>query len=87
MGQPKRLVGFTRQWRLLLEFDSDPIGIRIEDAAQAHRATERTIRRDLDTLTDAGFPIEATTIGGKKRYVLRRAGWRGGEGTIFPIPS
>lgn len=82
-----RLGGFIRQWKLLLALDAHALGITLADAAAAHRVTERTIRRDFDTLICAGFPIESVMKPHGTWFVLRRAEWRGGTGTIFPLHS
>lgn len=46
----------ARQWRLLHLLDR-PAGVAVETAAQELGCTVRTIRRDLNVLQDAGFPI------------------------------
>lgn len=46
----------ARQWRLFQLIDR-PAGITVEDAARELKVVVRTIRRDLDVLEKAGFPI------------------------------
>ena len=44
--------------------------------------TERTLRRDVDALTLAGFPIDVKTrrgCQGRTKVVLDRSIWNGGE--------
>lgn len=51
--------------------------------------TERTIRRDIDALTLAGFPIEVMTRyggHGQTLIALDRSQWRGGD-VVFRQPA
>ena len=55
-GRAQRQV--RRQWRLVSRLAALKYGVTLQDAAGAMGVTVRTIRRDLDVLVDAGFPIE-----------------------------
>lgn len=83
----------VRQWKVLLILDAQHQSLtfaqlRARMSADA-AVTERTLRRDIDALTLAGFPIDVTTrIGDDGRVrarvmVLDRSAWRGGARTIF----
>lgn len=47
-----------RQWYLLVALSAR--GVAVRELAEEHGVTQRTIRRDLDTLRQAGFPLEET---------------------------
>lgn len=55
-GRPQSQV--RRQWRLVHRLAALRYGVTLQDAASALHVSVRTIRRDLDVLVDAGFPIE-----------------------------
>lgn len=46
-----------RQWQILREIEARRTGVTIHDLAALARVTTRTIRRDLQALQEAGFPI------------------------------
>lgn len=48
----------TRQWTLLRELAASRMGRTLKQLARAGEVHERTARRDIYTLMDAGFPIE-----------------------------
>jgi predicted DNA-binding transcriptional regulator YafY len=64
----------VRQWRILLALEGRTRALSLRDLQQAagEGVSERTIRRDLDALSQAGFPIEPTRVAGKTRYTLNR---------------
>jgi predicted DNA-binding transcriptional regulator YafY len=64
----------VRQWRILLALEARARGLTLADvqAAAGDGVSDRTIRRDLNALTQAGFPIEATRADGKTTYTLNR---------------
>jgi len=47
-----------RQWRILKILSSQHYGIAVRDLAEEMKVTEKTIRRDLRTFADVGFPLE-----------------------------
>lgn len=83
----------VRQWKLLLALDAHHRGLtfaQLRDRMSTDApVTERTLRRDVDALTLAGFPIDVTTRIGDdgvvrtRVLVLDRSTWRGGERTVF----
>lgn len=46
-----------RQWNILRELDARRLGVHIDELAEMTGVSSRTIRRDLDALTQAGFPV------------------------------
>jgi len=70
----ERHAEIVRQWRLLLALEgrARPLSLRDLQEAAGEGVTERTIRRDLTALAQAGFPIEPTKVAGKTRYTLNR---------------
>ena len=47
----------VRQWETLRDIDSARTGIAIARLAEKRKVHPRTIRRDLDALVRAGFPL------------------------------
>jgi predicted DNA-binding transcriptional regulator YafY len=77
-----RQRGLIRQWKLLLALDRARHGLTWEQlrVAADEPVSMRTIYRDIDTLTFAGFPVDVKTGGGREtfsRIQLRRQDWRG----------
>lgn len=64
----------VRQWRLLLALEGRARGLTLAELQEAagDGVTDRTIRRDLNALTQAGFPIESAKIAGRTRFTLNR---------------
>lgn len=59
-----------RQWDILRTLDAQRMGARIKDLAADRGVNERTIRRDLYALQEAGFPIQEETRDGRKYWLL-----------------
>ncbi|MGE3276269.1 MAG: helix-turn-helix transcriptional regulator [Vicinamibacterales bacterium] len=76
-----------RQWRIVLALEGRARGLTLADIRDAagDGVTERTIRRDLDALAQAGFPIESARNGGPTRYSLNREVYRGLSATGFTL--
>ena len=64
----------VRQWRILLALEGRARGLDLPALREVagDGVSERTIRRDLDALAQAGFPIESARRGGKTTYTLNR---------------
>ncbi len=64
----------VRQWRILLALESRARGMTLGDARESagDGVSERTVRRDLSALAQAGFPIETDRRDGKTVYSLNR---------------
>jgi predicted DNA-binding transcriptional regulator YafY len=60
-----------RQWNVVREIESRPTGVSIHQLARATAVTTRTIRRDLDALQQAGFPLYDEKDDGKTLWKLR----------------
>lgn len=69
----------TRQWQVLRDIDAARTGISIPKLAAARGVHQRTIRRDLDALSSAGFPLYDEKINGSTIWKLRSRPFRGLE--------
>jgi len=58
-----------RQWRILKTIEAGRYTTAL-DLAEEHGVTERTIRRDIEALQDAGFPLYDDRIDGRKVWRL-----------------
>ncbi|MCC7032900.1 MAG: WYL domain-containing protein [Acidobacteria bacterium] len=70
----ERHAEIVRQWRILLALEGRARGLALSDLQDTagEGVSERTIRRDLAALAQAGFPIESTRVDGRTRYTLNR---------------
>jgi predicted DNA-binding transcriptional regulator YafY len=70
----ERHTEIVRQWRLLLALEGRARGLTLTElqAAAGEGVSDRTIRRDLNALAQAGFPIESSRADGKTRFSLNR---------------
>ncbi len=59
-----------RQWDILRELDANVTGITIAALARRRRVHQRTIRRDLAALEQAGFPLTTEKNDGTARWKL-----------------
>ncbi len=59
-----------RQWEILREIDGARTGIGIAKLASLRRVSQRTIRRDIQALCDAGFPLYDEKINGTSMWKL-----------------
>jgi len=77
----------VRQWRILLALESRARGLTLAEAQEiaGDGVTDRTIRRDLDALGQAGFPIETGKRDGRTIYTLNRDVFRGVSATGFSL--
>lgn len=77
----------VRQWRLLLALEGKSRGLTLSEAQieAADGVSERTIRRDFDALTQAGFPIETSKRDGKTVFVLNRDVFKGVAAAGFSL--
>lgn len=63
-----------RQWQLLRQLSASHQGCCVRDLAAEYEVSEKTIRRDLNALTDGGFQlVSASGIRGEKRWRLERS--------------
>jgi predicted DNA-binding transcriptional regulator YafY len=64
------LPQLTRQWIILQELAASRLGRTLQYLAQTGEVNERTARRDLYTLIEAGFPIEKLKEDEQTRFRL-----------------
>ena len=69
----------TRQWQVLRDIDAARTGITIPKLAAARDVHQRTIRRDIDALASAGFPLFDEKVNGTTMWKLRARPFRGLE--------
>jgi predicted DNA-binding transcriptional regulator YafY len=65
-----RSAEVIRQWTILRAIEASRHGLTIEQLADVGEVTTRTIRRDLEALNTAGFPVYDQAIEGRKRWKL-----------------
>jgi predicted DNA-binding transcriptional regulator YafY len=77
----------VRQWRLLLALETKSRGLTLAEATQAvgEGVSDRTLRRDFDALTQAGFPIETAKRDGKTYFSLNREVFKGVAAAGFSL--
>ena len=73
-----------RQWGILNLIESYRYGITIENLAQEMGCTTRTVRRDLEALEIAGFPLYTDEVDGEVRWKLLDA-FRSAPHTPFTL--
>jgi predicted DNA-binding transcriptional regulator YafY len=81
MSRNKEVI---RQWTILKELESSR-RVTIDDLARRTRVSTRTIRRDLEALQTAGFPIYDDTYEGKKYWTLEQKAFRRLHDTGFTL--
>lgn len=74
-----RNTELVRQWEILREIDAARTGIPIAKLAAMRKVHVRTIRRDLDALARAGFPLFDDKVNGTSMWKLRAKPFRGLE--------
>ena len=73
-----------RQWSILKELEASR-RVTIDELAQRTGVTTRTIRRDLEALQTAGFPLFDETHDGKKYWTLEQRAFRRLADTGFTL--
>jgi predicted DNA-binding transcriptional regulator YafY len=73
-----------RQWTILRDLESSR-RVTIDDLAQRTGVTTRTIRRDLEALQSAGFPLFDELHDGKKYWTLEQRAFRRLDDTGFTL--
>lgn len=76
-----RNAELIRQWEILREVEAARNGISIAKLASTHGVHQRTIRRDLEALCKAGFPLYDDAVTGTKMWKLRARPFRSLEET------
>ena len=77
----------VRQWRLLLALEGRSRGMTLSEAQNeaGDGVSDRTIRRDFEALTQAGFPIETSKRDGKTVFLLNRDVFKGVAAAGFSL--
>ena len=73
-----------RQWSILKELEASR-RVTIDDLAARTGVTTRTIRRDLEALQTAGFPLFDETHDGRKYWTLEQKAFRRLDDTGFTL--
>lgn len=73
-----------RQWTILKELEASRRGT-IDGLASQTGVTTRTIRRDLEALQEAGFPLFDETHDGKKYWTLEQKAFKRLDDTAFTL--
>lgn len=73
-----------RQWTILRDLEASR-RLTIDDLAKRTGVTTRTIRRDLEALQSAGFPLYDETHDGKKYWTLEHRAFRRLDDTGFTL--
>ena len=76
-----RNAELIRQWEILREIDGARTGITIQKLAALEAVHHRTIRRDIEALSKAGFPLYDDKVNGTTMWKLRAKPFRGLEET------
>jgi predicted DNA-binding transcriptional regulator YafY len=83
----KRHTEIVRQWNILRAIGS-AADVTINALAAEHKVSTRTIRRDLDALQSAGFPLyDETSPGGPNHWRLSGQPLQKLTGTSFTFPE
>ena len=77
----------VRQWRILLALENKSRGLTLAEATElaGEGVSDRTIRRDFEALTQAGFPIETVKRDGRTYFTLNRDVFRGVAAAGFSL--
>ena len=73
-----------RQWAILKTLEASRRAT-IDELAKQTGVTTRTIRRDLDALQEAGFPLFDEVHDGKKYWTLEQKAFRRLDDTAFTL--
>jgi proteasome accessory factor B len=76
-----RNAELIRQWEILRDIDGARNGITIAKLAAMRGVHQRTIRRDIDALNYAGFPLRDEKVNGTTMWKLSERPFRGLEQT------
>ena len=79
-----RNAAVIRQWTILKELEASRRST-IDDLAELTGVTTRTIRRDLEALQEAGFPLFDEVHDGKKFWTMEQKAFRRLDETGFTL--
>ena len=80
-----RNTELIRQWEILREIDGARTGVSIQKLASLRNVHQRTIRRDIEALSKAGFPLYDDKQNGTTIWKLRAKPFKGLEETGLSI--
>jgi predicted DNA-binding transcriptional regulator YafY len=80
-----RNTELVRQWEILRDVDAARNGISVPKLAAARGVHQRTIRRDLEALARAGFPLYDDKANGTSMWKLRGRPFRGLDETGMSV--
>lgn len=80
-----RNAELVRQWEILRAIDAAHQGITIPKLAALQDVHQRTIRRDIEALSKAGFPLYDERVNGTTMWRLRGKPFRGLEETGLSV--
>ncbi len=80
-----RNAELVRQWEILRDVDGARTGIAVAKLASLRRVHQRTIRRDIQALCDAGFPLYDEKVNGTSMWKLRARPFRALEETGLSV--
>lgn len=75
----------TRQWTILRELDASSLGRTLQQLADMCGVHQRTIRRDLEALQAAGFPVRDVDGEPPRRWTLDRRPFKHLDDTGFSL--
>jgi predicted DNA-binding transcriptional regulator YafY len=80
-----RNAELIRQWEILREIDGARTGVAVPKLAALRHVHPRTIRRDIEALCTAGFPLYDEKINGTSMWKLRAKPFRALEETGLSV--
>src|SRR6187200_3244086 len=83
----ERHTEVIRQWQIPRAIESSRFGLTVTDLAGRFDVTTRTIRRDLDALAMAGFPLDSIKREAATRWILNRDVFQGLVEAALSLPE
>lgn len=80
-----RNTELIRQWQILREIDGSRNGVSIAKLASDREVHQRTIRRDLEALQKAGFPLYDVKVNGSSLWKMQPNALKGLENTTWSV--
>lgn len=80
-----RNTELIRQWQILREIDGSRNGVSIAKLAQDRDVHQRTIRRDLEALQKAGFPLYDLKVNGSSLWKMQPNALKGLGDTTWSV--
>src|SRR4026209_1210037 len=80
-----RTAKLMRQWEIRREIDGARTGLGVSKLAALRHVHQRTIRRDIEALCRAGFPLYDEKVTGTSMWKLRAKPFRALEETGLSV--